>query len=196
MIFTETSIPANYSMDIRNKARMDVMPEDVEALYDVFIASFSDFLANVKSKDKPVALVMEDLKGNFKFAGIVSYHENENKDMPGNWSYELTFNEEDIHDISAIYKTLDSKFEIIVADTAHRVRKMRFSSPTHIHEIFIGCVDTLMKYLDENAVEGETKEVELPSYFVASVSVVDGKKEMSIVPGDAMKRIIKEDSAL
>ena len=196
MIFNETSIPANYSMDIRNKARMDIMPEDVEAVYDVFIASFSDFLANVKSKEKAVALVMEDLKGNFKFAGIVTYHENENKDMPGNWTYELSFNEEDIKDITTIYKTLDTKFEIVVADTAHRVRKMRFASPTHIHDIFICCVDTLIKYLDENAVEGETKEVDLPSYFVASVSVVDGKKEMSIIPGDAMKRIIKDDSAL
>lgn len=196
MIFNETSIPANYSMDIRNKARMDIDKEEVEKLYDILIGSFSTFLSNVKAKDKSVALVMEDLKGNFKFAGVVSYHENENKDMPGNWSYELTFDEADIKDIPVVFKTLDTKFEVVVADVAHKLHKMKIASPTYIHDIFIVCIDVLLKYLDENATEAETKEVELPSYFVASVSVVDGKKEMSIVPGDAMKRIIKDDAAL
>ena len=196
MNFNETSIPANYVVDIRNKARMDIMPEHVHQIYEVMFGTFSTFLANVKSKEQKVALVLEDLKGNFKFAGVVSYHENENKDMPGNWTYELTFDEEDIKGIPSIFKTLETKFEVITADVAHRLHKMKFSSPTYVHDIFIGCIDTLMKYLDENAAEAETKEVDLPGYFLASVTVTDGKKEFSIVPGDAMKRLIKDDAAL
>lgn len=194
--FTESSIPSNYAIDILNNARMDIPPADVENLYKILFSSFAEFLAGVKKKDKSAAIVVEDLKGDFKMASIVKYHENENKDMPGNWSYEHTFNEEDIKDIDDVYRILDKEFEIVTAGVAHRLCNMMFSQPTYLYDIMLNCVTTLIKYLDENATEGEVTEIELPGYFVASVGVSDGKKEMSLVPGDAMKREVKEDAAL
>lgn len=196
MKFTETSIPNNYSMNIRNDARMDITPDDVEMLYNVLFASFSEFLAQVKKKDKTIALVMEDLKGNFLMAGIINYTENENKDMPGNWTYEMTFDADDIKNVDVTYKTTDTQYEVVVANTAYRVSSIRFASPTYVHDIIITAVKTLQKYLDENASETETKEVELPGYFTATVTVKNGKKKMAITPGDAMKRLIKDDAGL
>lgn len=194
--FAESSIPANYSVDVLNNNRMDIPANDVENLYRILFGSFAEFLAGTKQKGSSTAIVLEDLKGNFKLGGIVRYHENENPDMPGNWSYENTFKEEDIKDVDVVHKTLDQSFEVVVARVAHRLCNIMFSNPSYVYDVLLNCATTLIKYLDENAKEGEVVEVELPGYFVASVAVSDGKKEMSIVPGDAMKREVKEDAAL
>lgn len=195
MNFKETSIPANYSMDLKVKAFMDWLPEDASKIYDTLIESISQFLGRVKSKDpnKKAALVVNDLKGNFKMAGILSLHENENKEMPDNWNYVLTFDAEDISDATDIYYSNSTEFEICVGKVAWNLHGMRFIAPNYIHDMCIVAIDTLLKYLDENASEVEEKDVDLPGYFKASVSVEEGKKVMAIVPGEAMKTVAKGD---
>ena len=57
-------------------------------------------------------------------------------------------------------------------------------------------IDEIVKFLDKNASETEDVEVELRGIFTASVAVENGTKIMSIVPGEYIKQIIKNDSAL
>ena len=197
MNFKETSIPVNYALSLKDKASMDLNANDADKIYATLFSAVSRYLSAIKSKEnKDSALVINDLKGNFLFAGIVSYHENENVDMPGNWSYEMTFNEEDIKDVKDIRLSNDTQFDIIAANSAYQLYCMKFVSHMYMHDMFIEAINTLVKYLDENAREGEVVEVELPGYFTATVEVRDGKKEFAIVPDGAMKRIIKDDSAL
>ena len=197
MNFKETSIPANYSLTLKDRASMDWSANDADKIYGTLIAAISQYLATVKSKKiGSTAVVVNDLKGNFLLAGIVTYHENENADMPGNWSYELTFNESDIKDVEDIRMSTDTQFDIIAANAAFNLYSMKFMSQLYMQDMFITAIDTLIKYLDENAREGETVDVELTGYFTASVEVCDGKKIMSIVPDGAMKRVIKDDAAL
>ena len=197
MKFSETSIPVNYSLDLKSKAMFDWPAEDAEKIYAVLTASMSKFLATVKSKEsKSVAVILNDLKGNFKMAGIVEYHENENKELPGNWSYTMTFNEEDVKEVGTTFLTTDTQFEQIVGNVAHSLYGMRFVSPTYIHDMFINAVNTLLQYLDENTKENEVLEVTLDGYFVVSSGIEDGKKVFAIVPSESMKVIIKDDIAL
>ena len=196
MKFSETSIPVNYSLDLKSTRMMDWAPEDADKIYSVFTASMSKFLANVKSKDaKSVALILNDLKGNFMMAGVVEYHENENPDLPGNWSYTMTFNEDDVKEVGTKFLTTETQFVQIVANVAHNLHGMRFVIETYIHDMFIVAIDTLKKYLDENASE-EAIDVTLDGYFVASAGIEDGKKVFAIVPSESMKVLIKEDIAL
>ena len=77
-----------------------------ERIFKSFIAATSTYLSKVKvaKEDEAVALVLTDINGVFKFAGVVEYHENEENDgtdEPGNWSYILTFNEDDLKALEA-----------------------------------------------------------------------------------------------
>ena len=86
-----------------------------ERIVKAFFASSAAYLSKVKvsKADEAVALVLVDVSGNFKFAGIVEYHENkENPDEPGNWSYVMTFDE----------KTLE------VLEKHKNVKKLLYSS--------------------------------------------------------------------
>lgn len=196
MKFNETSIPVNYSLDLKSKMMFEWDPQDADKIYATLVASMSRFLAIVKSKEaKKVALVMKDLKGNFKMAGIVEYHENETKDLPGNWSYTISFDEKSIEDAN-VFLTTETRFEQIVANVAHNLYGMMFKTQTYIHDMFGVAVDTLLKYLDDNAVEGKTVDVSLDGYAVFSTGIEDGNKVFAAVPSEAMKVIIKDDAAL
>ena len=73
-----------------------------ERLIKTVITSFAVYLSHrkVSKVDEATALVLQDINGNFKFASIVEYHINEsNPDEPGNWSFVMTFNKEDLDDI-------------------------------------------------------------------------------------------------
>lgn len=196
MNFTETSIPNNFAGDLKFHM-IDFEPTETFMVYNVMVASISTFLSNVKSKETPVALVLKDLKGNHKIGGKVIYHENEDETMPGNWTYEMSFNEEDFKDEDIkIFEATEQTFEIVVSKVGWNLYNMRFASVTDMHLIFIQAVDTLTHYLDVNAKVGEEVTVDMTGYFIASVEIIDDHKVMSIVPDGAMKRIIKDDSSL
>ena len=100
--FEETELSQAYTVNINNQGYAFGGDDIPERMFKSFIAATSVYLGKVKVSDPNVAtaLVLTDVSGNFKFAGIVEYHENEeNKDEPGNWSYVLTINEEDLTDL-------------------------------------------------------------------------------------------------
>ena len=65
-----------------------------------------------------------------------------------------------------------------------------------MYNIMNTAIDEITKFLDKNASETEEVEVTLRGLFTASVAVENGVKVMSIVPGEYIKQIIKNDSAL
>ena len=169
-----------------------------------FFASSAAYLSKVKvSKvDEAVALVLTDIAGNFKFAGIVEYHENkENPDEPGNWSYVMTFDEKTLDNLEknkTVKKLLYSAdaFKAIFDKVAYDVAGIQFQHQTYMFDACLLVVDTLLQVLDREAKEDEVVDIELPGYFTASVSVEDGEKIFAITPDGHMKQIIKDDTAL
>lgn len=169
-----------------------------------FIAATSLFLSKSKvAKDsEAVALVLLDLTGNFKFAAIVKYNVNkENPDEPGNWDYSFTLNEEDLAEVGAsrtVKKFLfsDVSFHSMFDKVAYDLQSIQFEQERSIYDACCLCVDTLYQILDNEAVEGQTVDLELPGYFVASVETSGDNKVFSIVPDGHMKKVIKDDAAL
>lgn len=175
-----------------------------ERIVKAFFASTSAYLSKVKvsKADEAVALVLVDTAGNFKFAGIVEYHENkENPDEPGNWSYVMTF---DSNTLDAIEKNKSLKkflysseaFSAVFDKVAYDVAAIQFQHQTYMFDACSLVIDTLLQVLDREAKEGEIVDIELPGYFTASVSVEDGEKVFAITPDGHMKQIIKDDTAL
>lgn len=175
-----------------------------ERIVKAFFAASAAYLSKVKvSKiDEAVALVLTDIAGNFKFAGIVEYHENkDNPDEPGNWSYVMTFDPKTLDNIEkskGLKKLLYSSdaFKAIFDKVAYDVAAIQFQHQTYMFDACLLVVDTLLQVLDREAKENEIVDIELPGYFTASVSVEDGEKIFAITPDGHMKQIIKDDTAL
>lgn len=175
-----------------------------ERIVKAFFAATAAYLSKVKvsKADEAVALVLTDVAGNFKFAGIVEYHENkDNPDEPGNWSYVLTF---DSNTLDNLEKTKNLKkllyssdgFKAIFDKVSYDIAGIQFQHQTYMLDACMLVIDTLVQVLDREAKEDEVIDVELPGYFTASVSIEDGEKIFAITPDGHMKQIIKDDTAL
>ena len=175
-----------------------------ERINKAFFAASAAYLSKVKvsKSDEAVALVLTDVSGNFKFAGIVEYHENkENPDEPGNWSYVMTFNPKTLDNIEkkkGLKKLLYSSddFKAVFDKVAYDVAAIQFQHQTYMFDACLLTIDTLLQVLDREAKENEIVDIELPGYFKATVSIEDGEKVFAITPDGHMKQIIKDDVAL
>lgn len=190
----ETSIPVNL-VQVINTLGWRLDPTQVGFIYDTTVMAISDFLGQSKSKETKTALAIKDVKGNLVVAGIVTYHKNENEEMPGNWSYEFTFNEEDLKGCNVKLST-DPHFQRVFSKTLNRLFGVEIDDILAMQPCIEEGVNVLKQWLDVNAKENEEVSVEQPGFFVASVSVENGEKIFAIVPDGAMKRLIKDDSAL
>ena len=172
-----------------------------ERVIKTFFAGVSSYLSKrkVSKEDEAVALILQDTAGNFKFAGIVEYFPNlENPDEAGNWSYVMTFNEDDVVDLEkrkTVKKLLagDEAFKSIMDKTAYDIGGFVFEREIYIYDSCLLVIDTILQVLDHEAKEGEIVDVEMPGYFKASVAVENGKKIFSIVPDGHMKQLVKSD---
>ncbi len=175
-----------------------------ERITKAFFASVSYFLSKqkVKKQDEATALILTDVAGNFKFAAIVQYHENEeNPDEPGNWSYVMSFDPKSVENVEktkSVKKLLFSstEFTSIFDKVGYDVAAIQFNHSNYIFDACLLVVDTLLQVLDREAKEDEVVEIELPGYFTAAVAVEDGEKVYSLTPDGHMKEIIKDDTAL
>lgn len=175
-----------------------------ERITKAFFASVSAFLSKqkVKKQDEAVALILTDVAGNFKFAAIVQYHENEeNPDEPGNWSYVMTFDPKAVENIEknkTVKKLLFSsnEFTSVFDKVGYDIGAIQFQHSSYIFDACLLVVDTLLQVLDREAKEDEVVEIELPGYFTAAVAVEDGEKVYSLTPDGHMKEVIKDDTAL
>ena len=175
-----------------------------ERITKAFFASVSAFLSKqkVKKQDEAVALILTDVAGNFKFAAIVQYHENEeNPDEPGNWRYVMTFDPKAVENIEknkTVKKLLFSsnEFTSVFDKVGYDIGAIQFQHSSYIFDACLLVVDTLLQVLDREAKEDEVVEIELPGYFTAAVAVEDGEKVYSLTPDGHMKEVIKDDTAL
>lgn len=175
-----------------------------ERITKAFFASVSYFLSKqkVKKQDEATALILTDVAGNFKFAAIVQYHENEeNPDEPGNWSYVMSFDPKSVENLEkskSVKKLLfsSSEFTSIFDKVGYDVAAIQFNHSSYIFDACLLVIDTLLQVLDREAKEDEVVEIELPGYFTAAVAVEDGEKVYSLTPDGHMKEVIKDDTAL
>ncbi len=179
----------------------DTNDDRPERIVKVFFAGVSTYLSlrKVSKDDEATALVISDVSGNFKFAAIVEYHSNtENPDEPGNWSYTMTFYEDDITELEKVKKVNklligDEAFKSVMSRAAYDVGGFVFEHENFMYDACLLIIDTIIQVLDHEAVEGQVVDVEMPGYFTASVSVENGEKVFSITPDGAMKTLIKSD---
>ena len=197
--FEQTSIPSQYSINLKDNFGILWVDSRTADLYRTLFATIADVLKYNQSKDaKRIGMTMKDDKGHFKFGAILTFKEPEadSEEDSGNWYLEFTLNPEDMTDLAVDVDNHSDVFVRCAAEEANNICYGRFRSTEIMYNVFNCAIDTLVQFLDVNATETEVVDVTLRGIFTASVAIEDGKKVMSIVPGEYIKQIIKNDAAL
>lgn len=197
--FEQTSIPSQYSINLYDNFGMMWVDSRTSDLYRILLDSIAETLKFNQAKDvSRIGMSMLDDKGNFKFGAILNYKKPEegSDEDSGNWYLEFTFYKEDMEDIDISVDNHSDIFIKCASQSAYQIIRGRFRSTDVMYNVFNTAIDTLTEFLDTNATETEEVEVVLPSIFTASVAIENGVKVMSIVPGEVVKQVIKNDSAI
>lgn len=168
-------------------------PTDVIRVIETTVAGTTDFLSIVKNKEQGVALVFNNVKKEMVMAAVVEYNDNADGEGQGNWNYYFTFDPEDIKD-KKLYDLDSSQIHSIIAKRGFEHCRMRYATPSLITGYAIIFATLIREFLETNAKEGEEFKVEHEGYFLATSTVEDGVVEKSLLPGGAMKKIIKDDA--
>lgn len=197
--FDQTSLPSQYAINLLENHQMTWIDTRSRDIYRVLFTTIADVLKIHQSKNKErIGFILKDDKGNFKLGAILNYNKPEEgeEDDSGNWYLEMTFYPEDMSDIEDVYDNHSAEFTVSAAREMAAIASARFNNSEYMHTMLNATIDTLVNFLDVNAIEGEEVELILNGVFTASVVIEDGKKIMSIVPGEIIKQLIKADSIL
>lgn len=195
---TESTILQNLSLQCKQNA-LAVEPDEAEWFVKMIFGGITDFLNITKTKSRPIAVKICDLKGNMVAAAIVQYiaAEDDEEVAEGSWNYTWTFSEEDIPENTEAYQITSSQVIEVIARTGYDLARIVFKSPTFVSQMAVYLFSIIVDALDQNAptTEGETWTVEMDGYFEASVAIEDGKKVLALEPKGEMKVRIKDDAA-
>ena len=195
MEFMSTNLPHNISHGLYHDLSYDVADIHVEKLFYTLMFGASAILNDIKSKEAPSVLLINTIKAKTVAAAIVEYFDN--GDKPGNWSLRWTFDPEDIPETTATkMDLLNPHTQSYFRTVAGEKYKMGFHDSTAIVVLLTYCIEQLYKWLDENAKEGETVEIDLDGIFNAKVEIVDGVKVFALDPAGEVKTIIKDDASI
>ena len=170
-------------------------------------AAIANFLAKVKSTDHPVGLLLEDENGNFQFGAKVEYFPNANEDMPGNWGFSFTFNNEDMNNCQ-LYHSNSKESKEITLDIAEHQYAFLFQADVNdknveetkrilISSIIECAVKTVKQWIDENSISIDPVTTEIRGKVILDAMLDEnGIKVGSITPSGELKNIIKNDACI
>ena len=193
----ETRIPNLFYTEMLQKSSMDIPENVVDQCYDSLFMTMAQYCDLRKSKEEKIALIIRDLKNNFKIAFVVEYVPGDNEEVEdkGNWAITLTFDEEDVKDAKKFYST-DSAFTYLLSKVTRELHGFRFSQGEVVPRIIELLIELLIKWLDEEAKSDEEVVLELPGYFIAQASVDGDRIVKGITPGENLKNVVKNDNDL
>ena len=193
----ETNIPQNYSTGLYNDKGYDLSRDHTSLIADILFTGVSECLGDVKTKEHPVAFVFKKNNEEFIAAAIVQFIENkDDKNKAGAWSYTWTWNQEDVPKNARLIGPEDAEMGVYFRGTAKNKYGAAFRGQAAIIEVTRYFLETLSKWLEENAVETEEIAVEEPGVFQAAISIENGVRVKSLVPEGEIKKLIKDDSAI
>ena len=175
----------------------DVSIKDALWWYKVSVSGITDCLNTLKNKSVPVAVLVQDLKGNKIIAAYVQYvpAEDNSDSAAGSWVYAWTWDMNDIPEDTTVYTVDQQQIQDMIIERGYNMCNLTMATRSFVSQLCVYAFNILHDTLDQQAVaENETWEIELDGYFVASVTVESGQKVYSFVPKGEMKMLIKDDS--
>ena len=180
MDLNNTSLPEMYSKGLLEEFNKNLSPQWTGNIFTTLFVGASKLLGVAKSKDRPVAFVIQKLNKEFAMAGIIQYFDGKDKDKVGNWSLVWTLNESDVPENAERILLTDPRSHTYFISYAGEKYGIRFKSDENLITTLAYIPVCIRKWLDENAKEKEEVTLELPDVFTARVVVENGEKVFAI----------------
>ena len=192
----DTSLPTMWSKMLFEEHNADLAPEHMDKIFDVAVTGVADILNTSKSMEKPTSFTFRKLNKQVVMIATVQYFPNADKSKPGNYSLTFSFNESDIPKNSQVIDITDPTTYPYFIGIGGKKYGMRFESDSDIVLCLTDAFDSLHKWLDENAKEGETVSIEADGLFQARVAIEGKEKVFAIEPDGEIKNLIKDDASI
>lgn len=192
----DSTLPQMYSKALFEEKCFDLAPEHTDKMFDTLFTGAANLLKSVKSLEKPVAFVINELNGNMVAAAICQYFKNDDANQPGNFSLVWTFDPADIPEGALVISLDDTKTHSFFIAAAGSKYGIKFKDASCIVNTLGYTMGQLKKWLDENAKEGQIVSVELDGIFQGRVEVQNGVKVFAVEPDGEIKNLIKDDAAI
>jgi hypothetical protein len=193
----ETNIPQNFSTGMYNDKGYDISRDHASLVADILFTGVSECLGDIKTKEQPTAFVFKRNNDEFIAAAVVQFIENEDdKSKVGAWSYVWTWNQDDVPKNAKLVGPENADLGVYFRGVSKNKYGAAFRDQAAIIEVTRYFLETLSKWLEENASESEEIAVEEPGIFQAAIAIEDGQRVKSLVPEGEIKKLIKDDSAI
>lgn len=191
------SLVSNLRADLAEKYAMMIPENLIPNMYRIFFRSFAIMTKYHASKaNHKTGFSFKDERGQFVLGTILTYNAPESDDEDGNWNLAMTFYEEDMDGLDMSLDTFTDNFMSIVQTELFSEIHGHADSNADLIRIMTEFINEIKKFLDINS-NDEDPDVSLvmPGVFEAIVGIEAGVKVYSVVPGAAIKQIIKNDDA-
>ena len=193
----ETNIPQNFSTGMYNDKGYDLSRDHTSLVADILFTGVSECLGDIKTKEHPVAFVFKKNNDEFIAAAVVQYIENkDDKNKAGAWSYVWTWDQDDVPKNARLVGPENAEMGVYFRGVSKNKYGAAFRDQAAIIEVTRYFLETLSKWLEENASESEEIAVEEPGVFQAAIAIENGVRVKSLVPEGEIKKLIKDDSAI
>ena len=194
--FNESQLATLFSKttsDLTN-GRWVVEAPDAPLLIETILMGMADLAVTVKAKDKPVAVVIDDLKGNPVFGLKLEWMEGSSDIPEGSWNPSWSFKKEDF-DGCQLYSVSESRNYLPFVARAQSNR-FYFPDPNQIYTVALAFAQSMSKWLSDQLDANQAVEIEYPGFFTAEGHVIDGVKELAFSPSEEIAALTKDDSGL
>ena len=191
----------NFCSNLRNKGMalggedLEVTPTDAVSIIEVIMLAMSDVARDIKTKNNPAAAVIDSLKNEPILSLRIDYEPGTSDNPEGSWEPSYVFGTEDLGENCKLYSVSETKYHGRFVQRAKQAG-FHFNNSSLIFAAILCWAESLVNYLDNNAVEGDEVVVKHPGYFTAKVNVVNGKKVMSLIMEEEVSNIAKGDDEL
>ena len=201
----ESKIPDNLMANLLDRHQMSIWHSACVGIYRVIFTTLAEVLKD-QHKQNPeihkIGACFNSHDNRFIVGGILTYRapDVDEEDDSGNYYLELTFNPDDLagidHVVSNNDKSTSFTFDKFIVHYMYHICSATIQDIKFIIDIICTAIDTLKEFLDVNADPNEDVSVFMRGVFDASVVVENDVKFMTIVPGEIIKQIVKNDEVL
>ena len=192
----DTSLPNSWTKRLFEEFLFDVPEVHFDKIANVIFCGTAGALNGLKKGKEPIAMVFRKANGDFIAASFVEYFENEDPNLPGNYSMAWTFYEEDIPANATILDfTNKSVFQYYIGVAGSKYG-MDFDRESSIVILATTILEESKKWLDENVKETDITEVEIPGVCLLRAAVENGEKTFAIDAMGEIKALVKNDASI
>ena len=196
--FEESTYSQTYAITLAERPQKSTTIDtaSVHCVVETCLMAMSDYARVVKTKEKPIAIVIDDMKGQPILGLKVEFFEGTADNPEGSWNPVWTFDPEVLKGCT-IYNVSESRSHEFFINQGRRLYRMNFSAPNQIYMAALVFADSLRNWLDSQEVsEDTTVALELDGFFKASVTIIDGAKIMTFSADEEVTNLVKDDAKL